>query len=360
MPSLSKFVCAAAACALFFTAAACAQPEADAAETQAAAEAASAEAVALIAGEEITLAELDAFLRDKLVERETQGDSKELRRLHVQELENLINRRLWDAEADAQGKGRDQLLDEIAAQATAPTEDEVRDFFDENRGQMGPTTFEEIAPRIREHLLQQAQAEALQNFSHGLREKNNVEVLLKAFRHEVNSEGTALGPADAPVTVVEFSDYQCPFCVRAEPTVKRLLREYEGRVRFVYKHFPIDAIHPDARAAAEAASCAEEQAPELFWEYHDRIFAQNARFESAVLDTLAQDVDGLDLQEFRACMEERRFADRVQKDISDGEVVGVNSTPTFFINGVEVLGAQPYEEFQRVIDRELAAVGAAG
>jgi protein-disulfide isomerase len=178
-----------------------------------------------------------------------------------------------------------------------------------------------------------------------------VEVLIERPRTQVEATGPARGPAGAKVTIIEFSDYQCPFCRRAEPTVEQVLAEYEGKVRFVFRHFPLDRIHPQARGASEAAACAAEQGK--FWEYHAGLFGEGAQFDRPALDALATKT-GLDPAAFKACVDERKTQALVEADLKAGEAAGVTGTPAFFINGIPLRGALPLDEFKKVIDAELA------
>jgi protein-disulfide isomerase len=177
-----------------------------------------------------------------------------------------------------------------------------------------------------------------------------VAVLLERPRTPVEAIGPARGPEDAPITIVEFSDYQCPFCRRAEPTIEQVLARYEGKIRFVYRHFPLDRIHPQARGASEAAACADKQGK--FWEYHSALFAENAQLERASLDALAEQLE-LDTAAFASCLEEGQTKELVEKDLQAGSEAGVTGTPAFFINGIPLRGAVPETDFQRIIDQEL-------
>ncbi len=161
----------------------------------------------------------------------------------------------------------------------------------------------------------------------------------------------ALGPEDAPVTIIEFSDYQCPFCSRAEPTIKQILEEYGDKVRFVYRDFPLDQLHPFARKASEASHCAEEQGK--FWEYHDALYENQAGINAAGLEQFAKDI-GLDMDAFKTCLDSGKYANEVQKDLDDGQEYGVSGTPAFFVNGFSISGAQPFAVFKDIIDKELA------
>ncbi len=160
----------------------------------------------------------------------------------------------------------------------------------------------------------------------------------------------AKGPLSAPVTIIEFSDYQCPFCAQAEGAVKRILESYQGKVRFVFRDFPSPQIHAYAMKAAEAAACANEQGK--FWEYHDALYADQSKLAVAELQATAGRL-GLDDGVFRKCLESGKFAGEVSQDMADGIKAGVNGTPSFFINGILLAGAQRYEKFAQVIDTEL-------
>lgn len=171
-------------------------------------------------------------------------------------------------------------------------------------------------------------------------------------RYEVASEGfPSIGPSNAPITIVEFSDYQCPFCRRwHEQIYEPLLNAYPGKIRMVYRHLPLTSIHPDAFPAAEAAMCAGEQ--NAYWQFHEKLFSSDA-LGSSVYAKYADEL-GLDMDAFQSCISERRFQEAVQADLDFAVNLGVRSTPTFFINGLAIVGAQPLDIFKQVIDKELA------
>jgi protein-disulfide isomerase len=177
---------------------------------------------------------------------------------------------------------------------------------------------------------------------------------------ETDQETAAvLGEPNAPVTIVDFSDFQCPFCRRHfEQTLPQIVKTYveTGQVRYVFKDFPLYAIHPQAQKAAEAAECAGEQGQ--YWLMHDRIFRGQDEWSQQtdpvpVLKGYAAELE-LDTGQFDACLDSSRFAAEVQADVAEGSTAGVDSTPTFFINGRPLIGALPFSEFQRVIEEELA------
>ncbi len=168
----------------------------------------------------------------------------------------------------------------------------------------------------------------------------------------INADDPVLGPADAPITIVEFADFQCPFCIRhAKETDPRLKADYGDQIRYVYKDFPLSSLHPDAFSAALSAQCAREQ--NKFWEYQDLLFTGTLGLGRQAYDAYAQQL-GLDMTAFDQCLDEERYADQVQADYDLGVKLGVSSTPTFFINGIAVVGAQPYDLFAQIIDYELS------
>jgi protein-disulfide isomerase len=173
---------------------------------------------------------------------------------------------------------------------------------------------------------------------------------LRAPKIEVTSDGKpSLGTDDAPVTIVEFSDFQCPFCRQMQPTLKRLMAEYEGKVKLVFHDFPLRNIHPQAQKAAEAAQCAAEQ--KKFWPYHDKLFAA-ASLQIDDLKKYAQELE-LHVEQFTACLDSNKYAGGIDADMQAGQNAGVNATPTFFVNGYPLSGAVAYEHFKELVDAAL-------
>jgi protein-disulfide isomerase len=171
-------------------------------------------------------------------------------------------------------------------------------------------------------------------------------------RYDVPSAGFhTLGPDDAPVTMIEFSDYECPFCRRWQQEVYQpLLAAYPGKIKLVYRNLPLTSIHPDAFPAAEAAMCAGDQ--NAYWQYHDKLFSSET-LGTEVYKQYAQDL-GLDMIAFDDCITNHKFQQAIQTDSDFAVNLGVRSTPTFFVNGLAIVGAQPLEVFKQVIDKELA------
>jgi protein-disulfide isomerase len=172
------------------------------------------------------------------------------------------------------------------------------------------------------------------------------------IRYDVPTDGYySRGPADAPITIVEFSDYQCPFCRRWHDEVsKDLFAAYPGKLRLVYRNLPLTTIHPDAFSAAEAALCAGEQG--VYWDYHDKLFGGELLGTGVYLQ-YAKDLN-LDMTSFEACVNDQKYQAEIQADSDFAVNMGVRSTPTFFINGLAIVGAQPIDVFKQLIDKELA------
>jgi protein-disulfide isomerase len=246
---------------------------------------------------------------------------------------------------------------EIERRSKPVTEADVVSFYQANTGQMQGRSLDVMAPAIRQFLQTETRTSARQALVAELRKAGPaVRVLLDPPRHEIAIEPTdpAIGSPSAPVTLVEFSDFQCPFCQRVAPTLKKVRAAYGDRVRIVWKDFPLTQIHPQAFKAGEAAHCAADQGK--YWEYHDRLFANQQTLQVEDLKAHAASL-GLDSAKFDACLDSAKYGNRVRNGVAQGSRLGVNSTPTIYINGRLVAGAQPYEVFAAVIDEELSRTG---
>ncbi|MDJ0785469.1 MAG: DsbA family protein [Myxococcota bacterium] len=357
MPAPSTFRCVALALASLL-ALACTQPAGESAGESApessatpAATTAESPAAARYGDRTISVEEVDDFIKDQLFRRATDdGDPVKTWTARRDAVTSMIDQELVEAAAAEAGLSANDLLRREVEQRNTVTPEAVQAFYDENQERIG-RPIEEIRPQIEQHLKQQNLATVRDAYLATLREGQEIEVLIDAPRTEVAATGPSLGPDDAPVTIVEFSDYQCPFCRRVEPTIEALLARYPEQVRFVYRHYPLDRIHPQARGAAEAAACADDQGQ--FWAFHKQLFAEGAKFDAQSLEGYAEQT-GLDLAEYKACVAERRHKDLVENDFQDGAKAGVTGTPAFFVNGIMMSGARPLEEFVQLIEEELA------
>ncbi len=169
-----------------------------------------------------------------------------------------------------------------------------------------------------------------------------------------DAQGRQYRGADSPkVTIYEYSDFECPYCGKAQPTVEEVLRAYPDTVRLYFRHYPLD-IHPRAMPSAIAAVCAEEQGK--FWQLHDLMFANQNNLEDADLQKYASDI-GLNMTKFNACLSSPEASQKVQQDMLGAASAGVSATPTFAIGESQVRGAQPFSKFKSLIDSELAKAG---
>jgi protein-disulfide isomerase len=299
----------------------------------------------------ITRAELEEHVRAKLIELDNQR-YEALR----EGLDEMMADELIKQEAKARNTTPDALKkQEITDKVAEPTDAEIQKVYDDNKAQLGSQTLEQLKPRIVEYLKQQKAEQRRLAFIEELKKKHKTTVALRPPVIDVATAGRPErgGGAKAPVTIIEFSDYQCPFCGRAEGVVDQVMKKYGDKVRLVYRDYPLP-MHPYARPASEAANCANAQGK--FWEYHAKLFANQTALSEDNLKSYAKDV-GLDTAKFDQCLADKPYKAAIDKDMSDGEKVGVNGTPAFFINGRMLSGAQPLEKFQEVIDEELRVKG---
>ena len=270
-------------------------------------------------------------------------------------LEIVVGERLVEREAAARGMTRDELLaDQLPRRTPAVTDPEIDLIYQRNRDRFEGRSLEDMRPEIRAILERQRPLQALHAYMSELRAlARDVEMLLEPPRHAIETlaEDPVRGRDDAPIQLVEFSDFDCPYCRRATDTIDRLMEQFAGQIRFVYKDYPLPS-HPDAFKAAEAGNCAHEQG--RFWELHDTMFASQGSLGVEELKGYAADL-GLDTEAFDACLDSSRHAAAVNRDVRIGMSYGVSSTPTIFLNGRAVLGAAPYETFVEIIREELAA-----
>lgn len=322
------------------------------------------EVVATIDGKNVTMNELEAEAKPQLAQvdaqlAQCQAQAKQ-GRFQVLDavLQSMLRDRMVAAEAAAAGQTPEEYLAaELESKIGEVTEAEVEAFFAENQARMPPgRAKEDIAPQIRQYLAQQKRGEAEQAFYTALEAKHSSTRLLEPPRTEVAATGPAKGPASAPVTIVEFSDFECPFCSRVNPTLAQVQETYGDKVRIVFRQFPLD-MHPNARKAAEASLCAQDQGK--FWEMHDAMFADQRNLGVPALKAKAVEL-GLAGDEFAQCLDSGEYADEVQADLQAGVEAGVSGTPAMFINGIPLSGAVPFENVAEVIDAELARKGANG
>ena len=298
--------------------------------------------VATYAGKQMTMAELDKLTAQRIYE------------LRMQAIEEKILTDLVEAEAKKAGKGADEFLRGImeeAAKAPVP-EEQLKQAYDQLKPRLGDKSYDEVKPMLEEMMRQGGQKEALAKYIEELKRTSQMKVLLEEPKVVVNVEaiGPSKGPEKAPVTIIEFSDFECPYCSRAAKTIEQLFNNNAGRIRLVFRSFPL-GFHQNAKKAAEAGLCANEQGK--FWQMHDAMFGDQENLTVDALKAKAASV-GLDAAAFATCLDSGKFAGQVEADMKAGAEAGVEGTPAFIINGQLVSGARSLEEFQMAVDKALA------
>jgi protein-disulfide isomerase len=310
--------------------------------------------VARFGAQTITAGELDELVKSDLRRMDNEYKEK-VYGLRKAALDSLVIKRLVEAKAKAAEKSPEEFVRaEVVDKVADPSDAEVHALYDRVKAsgrQLPP--FEQVKSEVFQAVKQQKSQELLRSYYERLRAEAKVEVLLPPYQApkvEVAAEGPSKGPANAPVTIVEFSDFQCPYCSRAEGVVTQVLDLYKDKVRLVYRDYPLP-FHENAVKAAEAAHCAGDQGK--YWEMHGKLFANQAALDPKALKAHARDLK-LDGSKFDKCLDSGEKAKLVEASKKAGEEAGVNGTPAFFVNGRMISGAQPLESFKAVIDPELA------
>ena len=262
-------------------------------------------------------------------------------------LDNLINQRLLESEAKKRGSTPEQVLQQEADSKVAePSEAEIQALYIVQKDQL-KKSYEEIKPQLQQLLKQAKTQQARQEYFKRLREQEHVAVFLRKPRVEVAYDASRIrGNPKAKLVILEFSDFQCPYCQSVEPTLKRLLEKYDGQVSLSYRDFPLRDIHPLAESAAEAGRCAAEQ--NKFWEYHDVLFAHQSKFSHADLVQYAKELS-LDEARFEGCLASGRYRAQIEQDLQLGLRAGLNGTPGFIINGALLSGNLPQDSFEKAV-----------
>jgi protein-disulfide isomerase len=310
-------------------------------------EAERARVLASVNGREITSADVEESLRPLVY-----GVQEQVYRLRAQEVELRINDLLLGQEAQRRGVTPRALLDaEVVSKIPAVTEADAQRFYDENKARIDGD-FAQLKEQILQYLREVAERKAQTDFAARLRAGAEVRMYLVApaapvYRIATDGQPSKGNPA-AAITLVEFTDFQCPSCAAAQPVLARIAAEYGERVRLVVRDYPL-ARHADARKAAEAAEAAREQGK--YWEYAMLLYQNQSALQVDRLKEYASRI-GLDRAKFDAALDSGRFADSVRRDLLDGERAGVNGTPTVFVNGVRVERAT-YDLLKSAIDAAL-------
>ena len=282
----------------------------------------------------------------------------ELRRFNLleQKLDQLVAERLLAGAAKKRGASVEALLqEEVTRKAPKVTDDEVTDFITKNHDRLSQADEAELRLKVWDYLQGQKVAQQRQDYLRRLRAETNVTLYLQepaSARVQVEAnKGFARGSKDAPIAIVEFSDFQCPFCKAVISTVHQLMAQYAGKVKWIFRDYPIPSLHPLAPKAHEAARCAAEQGK--FWEYHDLLFERSPRHSPSELKEYARALK-LNGEIFAKCFDSGKYQPAVASDVQERAKLGASGTPTFFINGRMLVGNQPISAFQKIINSDLA------
>jgi protein-disulfide isomerase len=304
--------------------------------------------VAEMEGATITKVELEESIRGELAALRQQEYDLRRRGIAALAAEQLLAR-----EAARRGISTQVLFRiEVQEKTPEPTAQQIERFYQQNKSRFGGQRKADLLTQLEQMLKREATSRRASAYRRELARAAHLRILLEPPRVEVAipASAPALGPSSAPVTIVEFTDYQCPYCTRAQATVEQVLSTYEGKVRLVYRDFPLD-FHRQAFAASSAARCAGEQ--DRFWDYHRGLLTTPGGFDEEDFKGRAAEL-GLDATLFASCLASERHHATIRESWAAATELGVEATPTFFINGRQISGARPFEDFQEIIEEELA------
>ena len=279
--------------------------------------------------------------------------------LHKQEykakkaaLDQLIRRKLIEVEAKKRGLSTEELLkQEVDSKIAEPSDDEAKGYYLAVKNET-TLPFDQIKSQVKQLLKSTEIEQARQKYADSLRDNAEVSIALQPPAIHVNYDpARTKGSSDAPITIVEFADYQCPFCGKVQPVLKDVLSKYKGKVKLAYRDFPLSQIHKHAEMAAEASRCALAQGK--YWEMHDAMFADQSKLDEDALVKTAMGL-GMNQNSFKSCLTSAKYKAEVQRDFEAGAQAGVNATPTFFINGELLSGVQSDADFSKIIDQQLS------
>jgi protein-disulfide isomerase len=297
--------------------------------------------VAEVNGHQLTRAELDKRESGDLLQAKYKYYMAE-----KQAVDKMVREELLDEAAKKEGVSVEELLKRHIGEVKTPSDDQIEVFYE---GMQSDKPLAEIHNDIRQHIIDLRRQKAASAYLETLRTKGDVKIELEPPSTAVSSTAGAptLGPADAPVKIVEYADYQCPYCKQMHPLIKRLREEFP-KTQLIYEDFPLP-MHANAQKAAEAAHCAGDQGK--YWEFHDAIFDYSGSLEVSNLKSIAKTVK-LDQASFDQCLDSGKRAGAVAMGQLQGKALGITGTPTFFINGHMVTGAAKYETLRDLVAQE--------
>ena len=313
----------------------------------------SSEVVARFGDRVITEADLEA---NEELQRQLIAVRQQEYEITRQHLERMVFDQLLDQAAEEAGVSRAEYVQQrVDSQIPEPSDAQVTALLNQYRARLDPDP-DKARQQVVDALKMQNRARVEANVREQMFRESGVSILLEPLRFEVEiaeSHPSRGGGLDAPVTLVEYTDFQCPFCSRVQPTLDTIVSRYGDNVRHVFKHLPL-AMHTEARLAAEASMCAADQGK--FWQLHDWLFANSRNLSRQTILEQAR-VLQFDEASFTACLDDETYADEVQRDMVEAQGLGISGTPGFLINGRILRGAQPLDAFVEVIDDELRRAG---
>ena len=305
---------------------------------------------ALIGSESISTKDLESGIESDLYDAQMKIYEIKFAKLQGMLLEKLMNK-----DPNKKGLSNDDFLNKYIAKDIKVTDSDIDKFVKERQIPKEQIN-DEIKERIKQFIEVEKKKTAIDKWIADKTSKTPVEVYFDKPQRpvfEVNiKDAPVKGPSSAKVTIVEYSDFQCPFCSKAAVTVADLEKKYGKKIKIAFKNFPLP-FHNQAKLAAEAAQCAKEKDGKYFWKLHDAMFADQSKLDKTNLLATAKKI-GLNEAEFKTCLESGKYKNVIESDIAEGQKLNIKSTPTFFVNGKIINGAQPIEVFTEVIEEELS------
>ena len=303
--------------------------------------------VAEVDGQKITEFDLLESLKVRLYEMD-----KKIHAMKKRELDKLVINKLVESRARKENMTVDEYNKQVVTVQLKVSKAEVEAFFKKNKDRIQGSK-DEATARIKKYLTQKKERNFHKKILNEARKENKIKTfLVKPDSPTFNvstDDDPFLGSSDAKVTIIEFSDFECPFCARVKSTIHKLKDQFKGKVKIVYRDFPL-SFHSYAKLAAVAAECADDQGK--FWEYHDKLYDNQKFLKEEHLIKYAGELQ-LKVNEFKQCLKDESKMAEVEKDIRDGRQLGIKSTPTFFINGKMFSGVLSFNDFKKKIDELL-------
>jgi len=304
------------------------------------------EVLATVNGQDITEAQVVNEIKPNLKKIES-----ELFKMKESALNAMISDKLIEQAAAKENKSTEAYLDDyFNKNVKAPTDEEIKRYYEFRKKQMGDKKFDDVKGQIADFLKANQERSLERRLLSKLRKDANIKIMMEPPRVDIKiGDSPTMGPKGAPITIIEFTDYQCPFCGRVRDTVAKILEEYPDEVIYSLKDFPLN-FHKKAPKAHAAAHCAADQ--DKYWDMSKQLFNNQRALNESDLKKYAKKI-GLNMKEFNKCLADEKYADKVSKGLKEGQRSGVTGTPAFFVNGILVSGARPFPYFEEIIEAEL-------